>query len=59
MNPFQPQFVRMKFPEGSANQISISGFNLTAEKDGCVELPKHLQKDAESHGLVKVEDKAK
>lgn len=53
-NPFASQMVKMKFPPGSSGTMSIEGFMLTADKSGCVELPKNLVKAAESHGLTVV-----
>ncbi len=53
-NPFTQQMVKMRFPPGSAGVMSIEGFNLTADKNGVVELPKNLVKAAESHGLTVV-----
>jgi hypothetical protein len=51
-NPFKQQMVRMKFPPDSGGVISIEGFLLQEEEDGCVELPQNLVKAAESHGLT-------
>jgi hypothetical protein len=53
-NPFSQQMVKMRFPAGSAGMLTIEGFLLTADKTGCIEIPKNLVKAAESHGLTVV-----
>jgi len=53
-NPFLQQMVKMRFPAGSAGMLTIEGFLLTADKTGCIEIPKNLVKAAESHGLTAV-----
>ncbi len=51
-SPFTRQMILMKFPPNSAGQMSLAGFTLDADKNGCVEVPRDLQDQAESHGLT-------
>lgn len=50
-NPFKQTMVRMQLPPGSGSSISARGFELAADEDGCVEVPKELVPELECHGL--------
>lgn len=50
-NPFQQTMVKLQVPEDMSPSLSIGGFDLQADKDGCVEVPKHLAPTLREHGL--------
>ena len=51
-NPFLQSMVRMKFPPDSGGTLTIGGFLLKEDEDGCVDLPKNYVSEAQSHGLT-------
>lgn len=51
-NPFQQTMVKMMIPPGMGPNISVSGFSLQADADGCVEVPKEAAKALADHGLL-------
>lgn len=58
-NPFAVSLVRLQLPVGMGKSVSVAGFNLEADKDGCVEVPLAQAKDLEAHGLIPVPLKVK
>lgn len=59
MNPFSQEMVKMQFPKGMGEQMSVGGFMLDADKDGCVQVPKHMVTDLQAHGLSVYAEPAK
>lgn len=51
-NPFQQTMVKLRVPDDMGESISIGGFDLQADKDRCVEVPKTLAPTLREHGLV-------
>ena len=51
-NVFQQDMVRMKFAPDMGGMLSVAGFSLTADKDGCVEVPRGMVEGLKSHGLT-------
>ena len=51
-NPFKQHMIKMRIPDGMGDNISIAGFNLTADEDRCVTVPRRHVSDLESHGLT-------
>ncbi len=51
-NPFQQSMVRLQIPAGMGGSISVRGFTLEADADGCVEVPKDLSVELKCHGLT-------
>ncbi len=52
-NPFEQDMVTMKIPANMGPSISVAGFSLLADKDGCVKVPSRLVPELESHGLTR------
>jgi hypothetical protein len=52
MNPFQQSMVRMRLPEGMGGTISVRGFTMDADDEGCVMVPQDVAADLVSHGLT-------
>jgi hypothetical protein len=52
-NPFVKTMVKMKMPTDSGGCVHISGFTLTADKDGIIEIPEEFVKAIESHGWTR------
>lgn len=57
-NPFQKSMARLQLPEGFGDSISVSGFNIEADDERCVEVPRELVPQLLAHGLVEVQPKA-
>lgn len=51
-NPFDQGMVKMQFQPGQATSISVGGFNLDGDEDGCVEVPARLVPELKNHGLA-------
>lgn len=58
-NPFKPEMVKMQMPPDGGTAISVGGFFLEADKDGCVEVPRKLVAELKDHGLTEPGDKPK
>jgi hypothetical protein len=52
MDPFKTEMVRMQMPEDGGSNLSVEGFMLAADKDGCVDVPLRLVESLKSHGLT-------
>ena len=52
-NPFQQTMVRMQVPPGMGSSISVRGFTVDADADGCVDVPKEVVDELAQHGLVR------
>lgn len=52
-NPFDQSMVKMQFPAHLGGALAIAGFNLEADKDGCVTVPSRHVADLEAHGLTR------
>lgn len=59
MNQFQQSMTKMKIPEGMSTSVSVSGFNLEADAEGLVEVPKNLVPILRDHGLSEYQAPAK
>lgn len=57
-NPFAQTMVRMQMPAGAGSSISVRGFTIEADADGCVEVPKEVAEDLKAHGLTPYVEKA-
>ena len=57
-NPFQQTMVRMQLPAGHGASISMRGFEVQADSDRCVTVPKEFTPELEAHGLTKAADAA-
>lgn len=57
-NPFNLSMVELQIAPGMGSSISIGGFNLEANDDGIVEVPKHLADELRAHGLTDPKPKA-
>ena len=55
-NPFQQTMVRMQLPPSHGASISMRGFEVQADSDRCVTVPKEFATELESHGLTKAAD---
>jgi regulator of RNase E activity RraA len=53
-NPFLDGMVRMQLPAGMGGQISVSGYTMDADADGCVTVSREAAKELLPHGLVPV-----
>ncbi len=51
-NPFKQDMVRMAVPLGMSTNLSVGGFNLSADEDRCVEVPSKLVPALRDHGLI-------
>lgn len=51
-NPFLTSMVRLQIPAHMGTNVSIAGFSLHADDDGCVEVPKEHVPELKAHGLV-------
>ena len=51
-NPFQQTMAKLRVPEHMGESISISGFDLQADENRCVEVPKNLAAELRGHGLT-------
>lgn len=51
-NPFQQTMVRMQLPAGASRSVSVRGFTVEAEADGCVTVPKDVAAELASHGMT-------
>ena len=51
-NPFQQGMTKMKLPEDGGTHISVGGFTLEADEDGCVEVPSTYITELQAHGLT-------
>ena len=50
-NPWSDAMVRMQLAPGMGSQLSVAGFNLSADADNCVTVPRDVSKLLEPHGL--------
>ena len=50
-NPFIQDMVRLKLPEGMGSMLSIGGFMMEADKEGCIEVPSRYVNDLRQQGL--------
>lgn len=57
-NPFMQGMVMLKLPAGMATTLSIGGFAITADKQGCIEVPKQYVPDLLAQGLIEVKKAA-
>jgi hypothetical protein len=57
-NPFLTSLTRMQLPSGMGRSISIAGFGLEADDEGCVEVPVQYVDQLTPHGLIVVPPKA-
>lgn len=51
-NPFAQTMVRMQLPPGMGASISARGFEVEADADHCVTVPKDVAEDLKAHGLT-------
>jgi hypothetical protein len=51
-NPFQQTMTKLRVPDDMSPSIAIGGFDLQADDDRCIEVPKHLAAELRGHGLT-------
>lgn len=51
-NPFAVNMVKLYVPAGMSPSISVAGFDLAADKDGAIEVPKEHVPTLMAHGLT-------
>jgi hypothetical protein len=51
-NPFAQTMVRMQLPPGMGASVSARGFNVEADDERCVTVPKDVGEELKAHGLV-------
>lgn len=57
-NPFMQDMVTMKLPPGMGTQLSIAGFQIEADKQGCIVVPRQYVRDLLAQGLTEVKKAA-
>lgn len=53
MNPWMADMRRMKAPADSGPTISVGGFELPMDADGCVSVPSKFEPELVSHGFTR------
>ncbi len=51
MSAFTPTLVRLQLPEGCGS-VSCRGIEVTADADGCIEVPPDVAAELRCHGVV-------
>ena len=51
-NPFVTSLKRLQLPAGMGGAINVGGFMLSADEEGCIEVPPHIAVQLEAHGLT-------
>lgn len=51
-NPFLQSMTRLQIPAHMGNSVSVAGFFLEADKDGCIEVPAEHVSTLLAHGLT-------
>ena len=51
-NPFRQSMVKLQVPAGLGRSLSIAGFDIEADDDGAVEVPKEHVPTLKAHGLT-------
>lgn len=51
-NPFNKAMARLQIPPHMGQSISVRGFEVEADEDGCVEVPPELVAELKGHGLT-------
>ena len=51
-NPFTKSMVRLQLPPGAGSTVSVSGFLLEADSEGCIEVPATVVTELKAHGLT-------
>ena len=52
-NPFTQTMTRMQAPAGAGASVSVRGFTMQADAQGCVEVPADVAAELVAHGFVK------
>jgi len=53
-NPFTADMVTLKLPQGMGSMLSVGGFSLQADKNGCIQVPQKYVADLAAQGLAVV-----
>lgn len=51
-NPFTKSMVKLSVPAHMGSNLSVAGFNLDTDDDGCVEVPREHVDVLKAHGLT-------
>lgn len=52
VNPFRASMSKLWFPPGMATSVNVGGFEVQAEEDGSIEVPKEHVSALVSHGML-------